>query len=54
MRGYWLELCQFGDELDISVFNKLEAQPREDVELFELEGLDRLFLLHSKIFEYFF
>ena len=24
--GYWLKLCQFGDELDISVFNKLEAQ----------------------------
>ena len=41
--GYWLKLCQFGDELDISVFNKLEAQHREDVELFELEGLDRLF-----------
>ena len=36
--GYWLKLCQFGDELDISVFNKLEAQHREDVELFPLEG----------------
>lgn len=23
--GYWLKLCQFGDELDISVFNKLEV-----------------------------
>jgi len=24
--GYWLKLCQFGDELDISIFNKLEAE----------------------------
>ena len=46
--GYWLKLCQFGDELDISVFNKLEAQHREDVELFELEGLDRLFYYIQK------
>ena len=38
--GYWLKLCQFGDELDISVFNKLE--------LFELEGLDRLFYYIQK------
>ena len=29
--GYWLKLCQFGDELDISVFNQLDAQHREDV-----------------------
>jgi len=46
--GYWLKLCQFGDELDISVFNKLEAQHREDLELFELEGLDRLFYYIQK------
>ena len=41
--GYWLKLCQFGDALDISVFNKLEAQDRQDVELFPLEGLSWLF-----------
>ncbi|MFT6843773.1 MAG: hypothetical protein ACJASR_002557 [Psychroserpens sp.] len=29
--GYWLKLCQFGDEIDISVFNKLEAQHREEL-----------------------
>jgi hypothetical protein len=46
--GYWLKLCQFGDELDISIFNKLEAQHREDLELFELEGLDRLFYYIQK------
>ena len=47
-QGYWLKLCQFGDELDISVFNKLEAQHREYVELFELEGLDQLFYYIQK------
>jgi hypothetical protein len=46
--GYWLKLCQFGDELDISVFNKLEAQHREELGLFELEGLDRLFYYIQK------
>lgn len=40
--GYWLKLCQFGDELDISVFNKLEVQHRE------LKGLDRLFYYIQK------
>ena len=24
--GYWLKLCQFGDDIDISVLNKLEKQ----------------------------
>ncbi len=28
--GYWLKLCQFGDELDISVLNKLDAEYREE------------------------
>lgn len=46
--GYWLKLCQFGDELDISVFNKLEAQRREDVKLSELAVLDRLFYYIQK------
>lgn len=46
--GYWLKLCQFGDELDISVLNKLEAQHREELELFELGGLDRLFYYIQK------
>jgi len=30
--GYWLKLCQFGDELDISVFNKLEVEHRKEKE----------------------
>jgi hypothetical protein len=46
--GYWLKLCQFGHELDIYVFNKLEAQHREELGLFELEGLDRLFYYIQK------
>lgn len=45
--GYWLKLCQFGDEL-ISVLNKLEAQHREELEFFELGGLDRLFYYIQK------
>ena len=24
--GYWLKLCQFGDDIDISVLSKLEAK----------------------------
>ena len=24
--GYWLKLCQFGDELDVSVFDELQAK----------------------------
>jgi hypothetical protein len=28
--GYWLKLCQFGDELYISVLNKLDAEYREE------------------------
>ena len=46
--GYWLKLCQFGDDLDISVFNKLEAQHREELKLSELEGLDQLFYYVQK------
>jgi len=30
--GYWLKLCQFGDELDIAIFNKLEAEHRKEWE----------------------
>ena len=28
--GYWLKLCQFGDELNIDILNKLDAEYRED------------------------
>lgn len=28
--AYWLKLCQFGDEIDISVLNKLEKRDREE------------------------
>ena len=27
--GSWLKLCQFGDNIDISVFNKLDSQQRK-------------------------
>lgn len=27
--GYWLKLCQFGDGIDISVLNHLEAEHRK-------------------------
>lgn len=30
--GYWLKLCQFGDDIDISVLNKLEAEHRNEWE----------------------
>ena len=30
--GYWLKLCQFGDDIDISVLNKLEAEHRKEWE----------------------
>lgn len=29
--GYWLKLCQFGDELDIGVLNELDFKMREDI-----------------------
>lgn len=36
--GYWLKLCQFGDDIDISVLNKLEAEHiKERAEWEELE-----------------
>jgi hypothetical protein len=41
--GYWLKLCQFGDNIDISVFNKLDSQQRE---------LDCL--IYGERFDYFF
>ena len=28
--GYWLKLCQFGDELDIDMLNKLNTKYREE------------------------
>ena len=31
--GYWLKLCQFSDELDISVLNKLDAEYRKESHL---------------------
>jgi len=30
--GYWLKLFQFGDDIDISVLNKLEAEHRKEWE----------------------
>ena len=30
--GYQLKLCQFGDDIDISVLNKLEAEHRKEWE----------------------
>ena len=53
--GYWLKLHQFANSIDISIFNKLEAEHRkewegweEEWDLFELEGLDRLFYYIQK------
>ena len=31
--GYWLKLCQFGDDIDISILNKMEAEHRKELEL---------------------
>ena len=31
--GYWLKLCQFGDDIDISILNKMEAEHREELKL---------------------
>ena len=33
--GCWLKLCQFGDDIDISVLNKLEAEHRKEWEGWE-------------------
>jgi hypothetical protein len=33
--GYWLKLCQFGDDIDISVLNKLEEEDRKEWEGWE-------------------
>ena len=33
--GYWLKLCQFGDDIDISVLNKLEEKHRKEWEGWE-------------------
>ena len=45
---YWLKLCQFGDVIDISVLNQLQKKRLEEWDLFELEGLDRLFYYIQK------
>ena len=34
-QGYWLKLCQFGDELDIAILNKLDAEHRKEWEGWE-------------------
>ena len=33
--GYWLKLCQFGDDIDISVLNKLEEEDRKGWQVWE-------------------
>lgn len=33
--GYWLKLCQFGDDIDISVLNKLEEEHHKEWEGWE-------------------
>ena len=33
--GYWLKLCQFGDAIDISVLNNLEAEHIKEWEKWE-------------------
>lgn len=42
--AYWLKLCHFGNVIDISVLDQLQ----EKWDLFELEGLDRLFYYIQK------
>lgn len=42
--AYWLKLCHFGHLIDISVLNQLQ----EEWDLFEQEGLDRLFYYIQK------
>ena len=41
--AYRLKLCQFSHVIDISIFNQLEKKHQEEWDLFELEGLERLF-----------
>lgn len=43
-----MKLCQFGDEINLSVLNRLENRHREEWELFELEGLDKVFYYIQK------
>ena len=33
--GYWLKLCQFGDDIDISVLNTLAEEQRKEWEGWE-------------------
>jgi hypothetical protein len=33
--GYWLKLCQFGDDIDISVLNKLEEEHHKQLKEWE-------------------
>lgn len=46
--AYWLKLCHFGDSINISVLNQLQKEHREEWDLFELEGIDRLFYYIQK------
>ena len=45
--GYWLKLCQFGDNIDISVFNKLESQQRKLDSLIYGKRFDHSFQKYS-------
>ena len=44
--GYWLKLCQFGDNIDISVLNQLDSQQRE---LNSFHSLDYFFQKYTKV-----
>jgi len=45
--GYWLKLCQFGDNIDISVFNKLDSQQRKLDSLIYGKRFDHSFQKYS-------
>jgi len=45
--GYWLKLCQFGDNIDISVFNKLDSQQRKLDSLIYDKRFDHSFQKYS-------
>lgn len=46
--AYWLKLCHFGNIIDISILNQVQKKYMEEWDLFELEGLDRLFYYIQK------
>ena len=45
--GYWLKLCQFGDNIDISVFNKLDSKQKKLDSLIYGKRLDHSFQKYS-------